>query len=77
MKSKEAIVDDQHMCVSCSYGPSRVLNLLTVCGEIRQTLDAKMRQLYLIYLRRINQSYYNCSVCNSFAGLYTIVRTGA
>jgi hypothetical protein len=27
------------------YGASRVLNLLTVCGEIRQTLDAKMRQI--------------------------------
>jgi hypothetical protein len=23
-----------------------VVNLLTVCGEIRQTLDAKMRQLF-------------------------------
>jgi|688.fasta_scaffold1287874_1 hypothetical protein len=28
------------------YGDSKLFNLSTVCGEIRQTLDAKMRQLF-------------------------------
>jgi hypothetical protein len=28
------------------YGASRVFNLLVVCGEIRQTSDAKRRQLF-------------------------------
>jgi hypothetical protein len=33
MKSKEAIVEDQHMCVSCSYGASRTVHrhFISVC----------------------------------------------
>ncbi len=57
-KEKEDIVEDQHLCVvvhkyiylkKCVlyyYGASWVFNPLTVCREIRQTLDAKMRQLF-------------------------------
>jgi hypothetical protein len=50
-------MEDRHLCVVVHkyiyrnvyftiYGASRVFNPLSVCGEIRQTLDAKMHQLF-------------------------------
>jgi hypothetical protein len=36
------------MCTLYYYGASRVFNLSTLCGEIRQTLDAKMRQIFKV-----------------------------
>jgi hypothetical protein len=48
-------VGDQYLCVVVHkyiyrtvyyYGASKVFNLSTLGGEIRQTLDAKMRQLF-------------------------------
>ncbi len=51
------VVEDQYLCVVVHQyiyrnvnftimAPNLVFNLSTVCGEIRQTLDAKMSQLF-------------------------------
>jgi hypothetical protein len=48
-------VEDRYLCVVVHkyiyrnvyyYGASKVSKLSTLCGEIRQTLDANMRQLF-------------------------------
>ncbi len=57
-KIKSTYVEDQYLCVVVNkyiyrnllfyYRASKVSNLSTLCGEIRQTLDAKMRQLFQV-----------------------------
>jgi hypothetical protein len=50
-------------------GASRVLNLVIVCGEIRQPLDPKMRQLF-----KMNKSVVvQLSCVQVIAGLYGTV----